>query len=142
MLVKTEDGEELYFRFYDPRVLRIFLPTCDESQIRELFGPIEYFLMEDEDPEHAIRFWHENGILKSKQFDKAELHPPVYIEPEVIEEQEMEMIPNTETAPPTIESTSLASPLSSESIIPTEETIIPTEEPIKPAVKSKWNMFD
>ena len=24
LMVKTEDGEELYFRFYDPRVLRIF----------------------------------------------------------------------------------------------------------------------
>src|ERR1039457_2587105 len=27
LMVKTEEGEELYFRFYDPRVLRIFLPT-------------------------------------------------------------------------------------------------------------------
>ena len=37
ILVKTEDGEELYFRFYDPRVLRVFLPTCDEDQLKEFF---------------------------------------------------------------------------------------------------------
>ena len=27
LIVKSEDGQELYFRFYDPRVLKIFLPT-------------------------------------------------------------------------------------------------------------------
>ena len=56
LLVKTEEGEELYFRFYDPRVLRIFLPTCDEKQLREIFGPVEYYICEDEDPEFALVF--------------------------------------------------------------------------------------
>ncbi len=133
LLVKTEDGEELYFRFYDPRVLRIFLPTCDESQIRELFGPVEYFLMEDEDPEYAIRFWHENGILKSKQFNKTELNPPVYIEPEISEDQETETTQPAEPEAPSVESTTLPSP---------SETNLPTEDTIKPQVKTKWNMFD
>lgn len=33
------DGR-LYFRFYDPRVLKGFLPTCSADQRREFFGPI------------------------------------------------------------------------------------------------------
>ena len=42
LLVKTEglDGH-LYFRFYDPRVLREFLPTCTAAQREEFFGPIK-----------------------------------------------------------------------------------------------------
>jgi hypothetical protein len=65
LLVKTEEGQELYFRFYDPRVLRIFLPTCDEEQLREFFGPVRYFMMEDEDPSQAIVFYRSEGKLGS-----------------------------------------------------------------------------
>lgn len=65
LLVQTEDGEELYFRFYDPRVLRIFLPTCDEAQLREFFGPVNYFMMEDEDPSQAVVFYLIDGQLGS-----------------------------------------------------------------------------
>lgn len=65
LLIKTEEGEELYFRFYDPRVLRIFLPTCDEEQLREFFGPVNYFMMEDEDPSQAIVFYRKEGKLGS-----------------------------------------------------------------------------
>lgn len=48
LIVQTEEGRELYFRYYDPRVLRVFLPTCDADQLREFFGPIKAFLAEDE----------------------------------------------------------------------------------------------
>ncbi|MCW3105925.1 MAG: hypothetical protein JWQ09_431 [Segetibacter sp.] len=63
LLVKTEEGEELYFRFYDPRVLRIFLPTCDKQQILEFFGPVDYFITEGEAKEEAIVFKQKNGEL-------------------------------------------------------------------------------
>lgn len=63
LLVKTEEGEELYFRFYDPRVLRIFLPTCDKEQVLDFFGPIEYFITEGETKEEAIVFRQKNGEL-------------------------------------------------------------------------------
>lgn len=43
------EGEKdfLYFRFYDPRVLSIFLPTCTPDQLREFHGPILRFWGED-----------------------------------------------------------------------------------------------
>jgi hypothetical protein len=34
------DGRRLYFRFYDPRVLPVFLPTCDRAQLEQFFGPV------------------------------------------------------------------------------------------------------
>ncbi len=72
LMVMTEDKKELYFRFYDPRVLRVFLPTCNTSQIKEFFGGVEYFLCEDENPETGIAFSMEgkklnvNSILKEE----------------------------------------------------------------------------
>jgi len=47
--VQTESGERLFFRYYDPRVLRVFLPTCSADQLDELFGPIKTFLVDGED---------------------------------------------------------------------------------------------
>jgi len=73
LLVKTEDDIELYFRFYDPRVLRIFLPTCNSNQLKEFFGPISYFICEDEDSEFGIKFWLENYELCSTRQNKKDL---------------------------------------------------------------------
>jgi pSer/pThr/pTyr-binding forkhead associated (FHA) protein len=57
LLVKSaEDGRTLYFRFYDPRVLRVFLPTCDPFETAEFFGPIGAFLMEADDPGTLLQF--------------------------------------------------------------------------------------
>lgn len=62
LIVTTEEGRELYFRFYDPRVLRVFLPTCDRDQLKEFFGPIEAFIAEDE-----------NGLLVEYAFNENKL---------------------------------------------------------------------
>jgi hypothetical protein len=56
LFVKTAAGEEVYFRFYDPRVLRLFLPTCNPQQATEFFGPIRSFLLEDAEPTTLLRF--------------------------------------------------------------------------------------
>lgn len=49
LIVHTEEGNEMYFRFYDPRVLGLFLKTSTFSQLKEFFGPINEFILEDED---------------------------------------------------------------------------------------------
>jgi hypothetical protein len=67
LLVKKENGEEMYFRFYDPRVLRRFLPNCHEDQIINFFGPVEKFLVEGSVKEEAIEFSHKNGFLQQRQ---------------------------------------------------------------------------
>ena len=45
-LVYGPELAPMYFRFYDPRVLRMFLPTCDEAQLKDFFGVIDFFLAE------------------------------------------------------------------------------------------------
>lgn len=54
--VRLPDGKQVYFRYYDPRVLRLFLPTCQPDEINQFFGPVKQFLMEAEDPKLALRF--------------------------------------------------------------------------------------
>lgn len=38
LLVELPDGERWYFRYYDPRILKVYLPACDEKELRQLFG--------------------------------------------------------------------------------------------------------
>ncbi|MBK9733153.1 MAG: DUF4123 domain-containing protein [Chitinophagaceae bacterium] len=74
LMVQTEDGKELYFRFYDPRVLRIFLPTCDAQQLQEFFGPVEHYVMEDEDQEYALLFSFDGKKLIRERISKKDFN--------------------------------------------------------------------
>lgn len=47
--VKDENGRELVFRYYDPRVLRAYLPTCTGAEARTVFGPLTRLVAEDGD---------------------------------------------------------------------------------------------
>jgi pSer/pThr/pTyr-binding forkhead associated (FHA) protein len=58
LMVRLDDGEgRFYFRFYDPRVLRDFLPACSVRQDEEMFGDrdVERYLLEGERGE-PLRF--------------------------------------------------------------------------------------
>jgi hypothetical protein len=54
--IEGKSDKTLYFRFYDPRVLRVYLPTCTPQEIRQFFGPIGSFLVEDKDESKLLRF--------------------------------------------------------------------------------------
>jgi hypothetical protein len=43
MLVAEADGRKMYFRFYDPRVLKVYLRTATTAEKSELFGPAASF---------------------------------------------------------------------------------------------------
>jgi len=38
--VRDESGAEYYFRFYDPRVVRVYLSACDAKERAEFYGPV------------------------------------------------------------------------------------------------------
>lgn len=45
--VHDEQGRKLSFRFYDPRVLSVYLPTCTREERHAVFGPVrEMFCLE------------------------------------------------------------------------------------------------
>ncbi len=43
LLVDGPTGEQWYFRYYDPRVLRTYLPTCTPDELAEFYGPVSEF---------------------------------------------------------------------------------------------------
>ena len=53
LMVDMEQGQKVLFRFYDPRVMRVFIPTCSAEQRREFFGQIEHFYVES-DPDTTM----------------------------------------------------------------------------------------
>lgn len=64
--VLMPDGSEALFRFYDPRVLRVFLPACNEEELRRVFGPVRAFLIEQEDGGWLV-YRREGGGVVTKE---------------------------------------------------------------------------
>ena len=60
--VYLEDNDVVYFRYYDPRVLRVYLPTCNPKEIRMFYGDIQSFFMESENPEILTEFKRHAGL--------------------------------------------------------------------------------
>ena len=56
LMVNMPDGKQVYFRFYDPRVLRVYLPTCTPEEIGQFFGPVWRFATENEKPQELLEF--------------------------------------------------------------------------------------
>jgi hypothetical protein len=63
-IVYDAKSKPMMFRYYDPRVLRAFLPTCSPDQVRQLFGPVERFVAEGDTPALALTFTHVNGAAQ------------------------------------------------------------------------------
>ena len=65
--VRDDDGRSLIFRYYDPRVLRTYLPTCRPDELETIFGPVAAFLTEDESGEALIEFSRQGGRLVDRR---------------------------------------------------------------------------
>jgi Domain of unknown function (DUF4123) len=63
-IVHGPDGNPKLFRYYDPRVLRMFLPTCTPAQVLQMFGPVSAFVAEGEAASSALVFAHAGGELQ------------------------------------------------------------------------------
>jgi hypothetical protein len=68
--VKDEQGRRLYFRYYDPRVMRVYLPTCNEDEHELIFGPLQAWLMEGPEGATLLRYSvGSRGKLLEEQWD-------------------------------------------------------------------------
>jgi hypothetical protein len=56
LTIQTEDGRFLYYRFYDPRVVRGFFPISSPEESAEFFGPISRFVVEGDDLAQPLQF--------------------------------------------------------------------------------------
>ena len=56
LLMSAREQPPIYFRFYDPRVLRALLPTCEPQELRAIFGPVASYLVESERSDMMLAF--------------------------------------------------------------------------------------
>ncbi len=54
--IRDPEGKLVYFRWYDPRVLRTYLPTCNEEEAETVFGPVSHYVIEDAKPDALLKF--------------------------------------------------------------------------------------
>ena len=62
--VRDRKGNRLIFRYYDPRVLRAYLPTCTADELRTVFGPVEHYLVESEDGGEIVRYGFDGARIE------------------------------------------------------------------------------
>lgn len=66
-VVKDEKGQEYFFRFYDPRNLRVFLPNCDLRDLLTFLGPIRCLYCESDPSDKIISYQHTNtGLVENE----------------------------------------------------------------------------
>ncbi len=61
--VRLPDGRLVFFRFYDPRVQRLFLPSCDGAQAAQLFKVPTMWSCESEDGGALLIYSVKDGVV-------------------------------------------------------------------------------
>lgn len=69
--VRDPRGTRLLFRYYDPRILRTYLPTCTKGELEYVFGPIECFWTESTNPDHLLELGFKRGALVKRTISLA-----------------------------------------------------------------------
>jgi hypothetical protein len=67
LTVRDPSGNRLMFRYYDPRVLRVYLPTCTPGELRTVFGPVERLWTEDERSGRMLEFSFDETKLAGRE---------------------------------------------------------------------------
>jgi len=65
--VYDETGDPMIFRFYDPRVLQTFLPTCEGDELKTFFGTVDTFFAENAEAKTLVSYKVENEELKQSE---------------------------------------------------------------------------
>jgi hypothetical protein len=77
LVVKDPAGRRLRFRFYDPRILRVFLPMCTRAELKEFFGPVACYYAPGRLGESVWAFeWSRKG-MSAREYPV--LRPPLYL---------------------------------------------------------------
>ena len=67
LMVHDHTGKPLYFRYYDPRVLRVYLPTCNAQELQIIFGPVSRYVSEAEEPAALLEFGFRGSKLTARR---------------------------------------------------------------------------
>lgn len=71
LMVEDPTGKHLFFRFYDPRVLRVYLPTCTPGELEQVFGPVDSFCLESEEGDALLECSFDRRRLQVRRLELA-----------------------------------------------------------------------
>jgi hypothetical protein len=70
LVVLDPAGNPLFFRYYDPTVMGVYLPTLNPEEAAAVFGPVAAYIFEEEETAQILRF---TALKTGKtKFDKVE----------------------------------------------------------------------
>jgi hypothetical protein len=61
------DGRRVLFRFWDPRVWRVYLPTCNKVELKRWFEAVDEYSCESLNGINILRFTISDGSLTVKE---------------------------------------------------------------------------
>jgi hypothetical protein len=67
-MVYGPEATPLLFRYYDPRVLKLFLSLCEPANVPELFGPVSRFVLEGDTPTDGAKLFAPGGEVVQELF--------------------------------------------------------------------------
>jgi len=67
--VYDENARSLVFRFYDPRVLRKYLPTCNAEELTGFFGSVDGYFAESDDAQALVEYRIADYALKQVELN-------------------------------------------------------------------------
>lgn len=70
-MVYGPDASPLLFRYYDPRVMRMFLSSCERDERKQLFGPVSSYVFEGDSVAEGVTMSAPGGELVEELFSLA-----------------------------------------------------------------------
>ena len=66
LMIKDVNDQQVYFRYYDPRVLRSYIPSCNAEEKKTLFGPISHYFVENKEGNQLVRYGLNDSLSRIK----------------------------------------------------------------------------
>lgn len=67
-IVKNYDNKSIFFRYYDPRVMNVYLPTCTGNEAKQMFGPTAIYVLEGEKGDSVNKYSFIEGEVRLKEY--------------------------------------------------------------------------
>jgi hypothetical protein len=77
LMVRLPDGERWYFRFYDPRILNVYLSNCEPLELQQFFGPVRAFAIPNAESEDVSFLYFQPDPPQEENWAKLPDGPPL-----------------------------------------------------------------
>ena len=84
LMVQLPDGERWYFRYYDPRILKVYLENCRTDELDIFYGPVRGFGIMDPESD-SVLLLHILGAERSDSPSSVDAGPIWQVRPEQLQ---------------------------------------------------------